>query len=304
MSGRPNSDQKVYTVKYADGSWYKYKLHEDNITFQSESTGQTLTKDTVFEFGALVDSYFRESDPKIAGRSPPKATFYDGMLGFGPADDEHNKMMTVMDSIIDEDMIRFPSLTFFMDEDSTQDKAQYKGTMIFGHPPDYYANMHGPIPIEKLEGTVGIHLHNAEFVDAFHRKIEGATNEYGAWAFPSKAHIPTLGIQTGTSNSPYIEVPSYFLLGEPVHGTDLCWSRLHKWHKLLNRSGKPPAHVDIIGMAAIASLTLMYQFDTSTMTTRYERTRYVNLKGKEVNTHGNHIYWEQSWAHKTVDSSH
>ncbi|KAG5728085.1 hypothetical protein E4T56_gene19472 [Termitomyces sp. T112] len=334
MSGQPNDDQKVYTVEYVDGSWYQYKRHEDRITLDSEFEGQALTQNIMFEFGVLINSYL-ESNHDAQERSPPKATFHDGMLGFGPTDG-HSKMMTVMDSIISEDIIRFPSLTFHVsDKVSSQDEVKYHGTMIFGHPPDYYGEMHGPIPVEEVSGcknhwiiksggkkigenihsyntlvlldtgAVGIHLHNAVFVDAFHKEIRGATKEYGAWALPlaSDSRIPSLMIQLGTGDSPYMEVLPRFLKGEPIRGTNLCWSRLYAWPDSLMSEAQIPQNYDVIGMAAICSLTLMYQFDTSEMTKKYERRKYVDRKGKEVDTHGDHIYWRQSWTQARNPSS-
>ncbi|KAG6896386.1 hypothetical protein C0992_008624 [Termitomyces sp. T32_za158] len=60
----------------------KYKLHEDHMEFECEFENQHLTRDVIFEFGVLVDSYF--GHVSTSNKLPIKATFYDGMLGFGP----------------------------------------------------------------------------------------------------------------------------------------------------------------------------------------------------------------------------
>ncbi|KAG6896385.1 hypothetical protein C0992_008623 [Termitomyces sp. T32_za158] len=64
-------------------------------------------------------------------------------------------MLTLMDSVIGENVIQFPSLTFRIDQViNSNDEVKFNGAMLLGHPPDHCRDMHGPIPVEDISGQM------------------------------------------------------------------------------------------------------------------------------------------------------
>ncbi|KAG5732694.1 hypothetical protein E4T56_gene16825 [Termitomyces sp. T112] len=306
---------ELHRVVYQDGSWITFKMYLDQITIQKkiDSSGDVTETQVPLLFGAAVDSYIGK--PLSPARRPDHLfTFYDGILGLAPT--ARNRMTTFMEkSMIGSHVIKRPTLTISMSLTS--------GTLGFGIHPSVFPDLHGPIAItrsgywalpsrsKKVDGTEysrdvdiifdtgshDIHLVDGDLVTDFHRKIPGAKHLHNRqWAFPHDAKIPELEIQLGTGDSLYLQIAPQSFQGSPVSGhPDLCWSRLHSITELPGMNLRSREH-DIMGLAGLCNMHLIYQYDTSMAPSRPE-WNYVDKDGQDINTNGNYVYWAQ----KSVD---